>query len=218
MIYSQFGEAFQDSMDCVFSIDKSVLAEEAREAIRNGRAFGDGGAREIAAAVSCGYCRLYGGEPVQFPPEWGLAAANRLQVLIEESSADAENLPAAWDAVMPDEGEDLVAALLFARMDAWAAFEALDAAVEAGGDEALRERVEACQDTLANFDHVLWDRRGLLSTIVETQLLPNWRLSLAAGVPMPWWLDGRLEEEAIAVDLEIAKLRFEVFGPRPKRG
>ena len=171
----------------------------------------------VEAAVACGYCRLYGGDPPEFPfPEWlAMPAANRLQVLIEESSADAENLPAAWDAALPDEAEDLVASLLFARMDAWAAFETLDAAVEAGGDEALRERIEICQDTLANFDRVLWDRLAFVSTLAETQLLVNWRLSLAAPyrVPLPWWLNGTVEEAAVAVDRSIAVLKREIFGP-----
>ena len=166
----------------------------------------------VEAAVVCGYCRLFAGEPshTAFPDRLAIPAAERLRVLIEASIADAQSLPERWDAAAAEEAGDLVADLLEARMDSWAAIETLQAA---GEIPCLSGGLEAIEASLDRFDVVLAERADFLATLAHTQLLANWRLSLADPYrnPFPWWLDGILEATAIDVDHAIVSMERQLF-------
>jgi len=169
----------------------------------------------VEAAVACGYCRLFCGEPprVAFPDRLAGPAAERLRTLIEACTGDAGRLPERWDAASAEQASDLVADLLEARMDSWAALETLRAA---GSIPGLSAAVEAIETSLGRFDTALSERADFLATLAHTQLLANWRLALAAPHrdPFPWWLDGILEATAVDVDRAIRSMERELFGPR----
>lgn len=168
----------------------------------------------VEAAVACGYCRLFAGEPprVAFPDRLAIPAAERLPALIEASIADAHSLPERWEAAAAEEAGDLVADLLEARMDSWAAIETLQAAGDIPGLSGVIELIEA---SLGRFDAVLAERADFLATLAHTQLLANWRLSLAEPHrnPFPWWLDGILEATAVDVDLAIDSMERQLISP-----
>lgn len=178
----------------------------------------------VEAAVACGNCRLYGGvEPqVVFPAWLATVAAHRLAGLLDQATGDARRLDELWDAATGDEAEDLVAGLLHARMDAWAASLQLDDVLEHSADAATRPALEAAIDefdaALEQFDTALDTRQDYLATLAGTQLLRNFRSMLASPHrdPLPWWLDGRLEKRAedvdAAIDSLIAETLFEPAG------
>lgn len=162
----------------------------------------------VEAAVACGNCRLYGGiaSQIVFPDWLATAAARRLASLLAIAADEADQLPELWAACTSDEAEDLVAGLLHARMDAWAASLQLDDVVELVVNDATRPKLEAAMDAfeiaLERLDRSLDKRQDYLSTLVGTCLLPNLRNMLAPEYrdPLPWWLDGRLEAKAAEVD------------------
>jgi len=165
----------------------------------------------VEAAVACGACRLYGGVAPQivFPAWLATAAARRLTELLNHATADAERLPELWDTSTSDEAEDLVAGLIHARMDTWAALLQLDDVAEHLADDASLQTLDAALDDLdfavERFDRALDSRQDYLSTLAGTRLLANLRdmLAPAYGDPLPWWLDGRLEAKAAEIDAAI---------------
>lgn len=168
----------------------------------------------VEAAVACGNCRLYGGVAPQvvFPAWLATTAARRLVVLLRQAAGDATRLPELWDDYTGDEAEDLVAGLLHARMDAWAARLQLEDVLEHCADEADRGRLEAAfgdlESALDAFDRALFTRQDYLALLAGTHLLANLRGMLAANhrEPMPWWLDGRLESRDAEIDAETDRL------------
>jgi hypothetical protein len=176
----------------------------------------------VEAAVACGNCRLYGGVAPQivFPAWLAEAAARRLILLLDQAERDAARLPELWEESTGDEAEDLVAGLVQARMDAWAALVQLEDVLEHCSDTADREALEAAMDefeaALDRFDHALFQRQDYLSTLAGTHLLTNFRGMLAAehSDPLPWWLDGRLEAQVAAIDAETDRLIDEMLFQR----
>lgn len=174
----------------------------------------------VEAAVACGNCRLYGGAAPQvvFPAWLATAAARRLVALLDQATADTERLPELWDESTGEEAEDFLAGLLHARMDAWAAALQLDEVLDHTADDAARPALEAAIDdfdvALERFDRSLDARQDFLSALAGTRLLENFRRMLAPAHrdPLPWWLDGRLEAEAAAIDARtddfIAEILF----------
>ena len=167
----------------------------------------------VEAAVACGNCRLYGGvaPQIMFPDWLATAAARRLATLLVQAADDADRLPELWADCTSDEAEDIVASLLHARMDAWAASLQLDDVAEHVDDDAIRSELEAAMDTfdiaLERLDRAIDMRQDYLSTLAGTRLLSNLRGMLAPEYhdPLPWWLDGRLEAKAAEVDVAIDK-------------
>lgn len=176
----------------------------------------------VEAAVACGNCRLYRGAAPQvvFPTWLATAAARRLVALLDQATADAERLPELWDDATGEEAEDLVAGLLHARMDAWAATLQLDEVLDHTADDVARPALEAAIDdfdaALERFDRALDARRDFLCTLTGTRLLENFRHMLVAAHrdPLPWWLDGRLEAEAAAIDARTDDLIAETLFTR----
>jgi|GEM_PF-3315925 len=169
----------------------------------------------VEAAVTWGNCLLFTGEAPWEPfPDWlAVPAVERLTALLGSAIEQAGRLPADWDMAGSDEAEDLVAGLLEARMDSWAALEAIDTV---GDVPNLVDRIMACEEVLAQFDRALEGRVEFLATLADTQLLANWRMSLAEPYrdPLPWWLDGRLEATAAEVDRFVLAMERDLFGPK----
>jgi hypothetical protein len=168
----------------------------------------------VEAAVACGNCRLFADAAPQivFPAWLATAAAHRLVPLLAEATRDAERLPDLLDDCTGDEAEDLVAGLVHARMDSWAALLQLDDVLEHASDDAERADLEAAigafDEALERFDRALSEREDCLSMLADTRLLANFRTMLAPKYcdPMPWWLDGRLEAAVDAVDAATDRL------------
>ncbi|MCL6502310.1 MAG: hypothetical protein K6T86_06455 [Pirellulales bacterium] len=166
-------------------------------------------------AVALGRCRLFGVDPGELdgtlPPDMALAAACQLACYLSEwTHVDVPTLPQRWeDAADPAEAEEMCLELLEARMEAWAAFVAIDEAYAAtlvAGDAPphpetaarLAHELDGLPARLDAFDHALAEQIPLLATAADTQLLNNWRALLAPPYRelLPWWLDGTLERAA----------------------
>jgi len=177
----------------------------------------------VEAVVACGNCRLYAGISAQsvFPVWLAVVAAKRLVGLLEQAASDAENLPKLWEDCTSDEAEDLVAGLLHARTDAWAATIQLDEVLENSPDETeLEAAIERVDAALDRFDRALFTRQDELSTLASTLLLANFRSMIAPEYsdPLPWWLDGRLETRAEDIEVAIDDLIADtLFGLAPAR-
>ncbi len=178
-------------------------------------------AYELARAL--GYCRLFGVKPGDaldrtLPPPMARAGGVALVERLAGWTADARNLGSRWDETEdPAEAESLCADLLEARMDAWAAWAAIDEAhgdlqEEGGDDPDLVATVDRALDALEAFDATLLAHVDLLATVCDTPLLENWRELLAPAFrdPWPWWLDGRLEA---AARRSVAKFAATLPGP-----
>jgi len=165
----------------------------------------------VEAAVACGNCRLYSGVSPQIVfPDWlATAAAQRLATLLSHAADDADRLSELWADCTSDEAEDIVAGLIHARMDAWAASLQLDDVVEHIADDATRPKLDAAMAAfdvaIERLDRSLDKRQDYLSTLAGTHLLANLRNMLAPEYrdPLPWWLDGRLESKAEEIDVAI---------------
>ena len=170
-------------------------------------------------AVAIGHCRLFGIEPPEdldgtLPAVEAIVAAEQLREFVENWTEDARRLGARWDEEEPEVGEALCAEVLEGRMDAWAAFVAID---EAYYDCKLAREPIATQfdgtldrllDALDQFDDVLQepDNLALLSMLIGTELLKNWKQLLAGRYRevLPWWLDETLEAAERRIEQELA--------------
>lgn len=177
----------------------------------------------VEAVVACGNCRLYGDVAAQaaFPGWLATAAARRLVALLDKAAADAERLPKLWDECTGDEAEALLAGLVHVRMDSWAAglqlSETLEHATDASTRPALEAAIDAFDVALERFDIALDGRQDYLAGLAGTRLLANLRAMLAPRFrdPLPWWLDGRLEAEAAAIDARTDEMLTEILHERP---
>lgn len=140
-----------------------------------------------------------------------LPAARDLNRRVRLWARHAQTLPARVSGVAGLRSEPLlVAALLRARMEAWAAYLAVDAAYSAAlrvGDRSADRLGEAIDDVLEgmdSFDAALQSVESSLARALPRDLLRDWRKALAPphrDVP-PWWLDGTLETLAERVGRE----------------
>src|SRR5439155_15541930 len=134
-----------------------------------------------------------------------LAAAAELTRLLGGWADLADGLGEAWlAAVDPAEADNLCAGLLTVRMNVLAAETAIDEAHEdslvKGGPlaDALGTAIDRVQQARDVFDQKLMGQLDIFSTAAGMPLLDNWRGLLVSPFKedSPWWLDGRLEEEA----------------------
>jgi hypothetical protein len=170
----------------------------------------------VDLAVALGRCRLHG---VALPPEddgvlpleIAQAAAARLIDGLGEAGLIARGLGERFDeATDPIEIEDLCLELLSVRMDAWAAFLAIDEAYAAAlededKDEALPSRLMPLLDAIDRYDEALLDQLDVLSIVARTPALGNWRARLAPefAESLPWFLDRTvIEREAAQIERE----------------
>ncbi|GAB4139757.1 MAG: hypothetical protein Kow0040_28060 [Thermogutta sp.] len=172
-------------------------------------------AAQVATAL--GYCRVFGldageDEGVLPVPE-ALGAANALMREITNLRRAVDTLPEQWDNAPIGEEEAVCVDIVVRRMDVWTASIALnEAALEAmfEGDpmaERLCQSLDALGEAVTSLDSLMKKEENLelLSTLVDTELLRNWRTLLVepyASLP-PYWLDGTLEETAERVRREL---------------
>jgi Type III restriction enzyme, res subunit len=161
------------------------------------------------AAVAWGRSRLFGVALGDWDGVLALplarAAARRLAEGLRRLRERADTLPACWEKADDDiEGREECLALLEGRMEAWAAFVALDevqldALVNSlAGRSELAAECRQAQGELAPADEALLRHKDFLSVAAGTELLANWRRLLVEPyrLSLPWWLDGSLEEVA----------------------
>lgn len=181
-------------------------------------------------ALCLGYCRLLGVDLPDdidgtLPAREAMAAAEELIRHLGVWVEEAQQLPARWDAAPPGVEEAYCSDTLQARTDAWAAYWAISEAYE----DCVEQREEAAKEfdgvidrllaALDRFDDVLQQPEllALLSTVAGTPLLDNWRkmFHIPDSGYLPWWLDGRLEEESRRIEAEVAAFADQWLVPRP---
>ncbi len=205
------------------AFDSSAPAGEGRELLRPATPVGttpavrsaEAAAAAYQVAVALGFCRLFGVDPGDLdgvlPPGMAVAAARQLSSLLDHwTNEDVPTLPQRWeDAAHPAEAEEMCLELLEARMEAWAAYIAIDEAfaemlespdapVDPQFMSALAHELDDLPAAFDEFDDALTEQIPLLATAVDTELLNNWRAFLAEPFRerLPWWLDGTLEKAA----------------------
>ena len=159
----------------------------------------------VEALVACGSCRLYGAvsPQVDFPIWLAVAGARRIASLLEAATEDANNLPATLADLLAEEAEAAVASLVPVRLDSGAAMIQLQDVVDQTASDFGAVELEAAFDlfvaALDRFDRAIFDRQTELGRLAGTRLLTNFRAMLSTDhrEPLPWWLDGRIEDGAI---------------------
>jgi len=161
------------------------------------------------ALVALGECIVMdayeASEPPPFPAaEVALKGASAVIAGVSAATASAEKLEKAWDhATTQSECDELTSGLLRVRMEAWYAMEAIDSLADAATGESRSRLLQSASDideSTRAFDKAILNHLDILSTLVETPWLRKWRQELPSRhEPLPWWLDGTLESEAIRV-------------------
>lgn len=180
-----------------------------------------------ALLVAHGRCIVHDVTPDTLPPlplDVAVTGGKTLALEIEAAAADVPDAAARWDAADGGpEGDAIVAGLLEARMEAWYGAESLEAAERgAAPDESavLASALERLDAAARAFDVGLEAHLDILSAVVGTPLLRNWRAMLPDRHEwLPWWLDGTLEATALRLeqDLESApRHRGRQRGPSPR--
>ncbi|MGQ9506211.1 MAG: hypothetical protein ACUVQG_13790 [Thermogutta sp.] len=168
-------------------------------------------AKEAAArlAAALGFCRLFGLDPGEddgtLPAPEALGAAEAVFQWVADVKEMVEELPRRWDEALDSiEADGLCADVLEGRMRIWAAEVALsEAALEAMNcadplTDALNFKLDELASAVDELDRAIRveEIMFLLSTLVGTALLENWRSMLVEpySIVLPYWLDGTLEE------------------------
>lgn len=170
-------------------------------------------------ALLLGRCRLFGvtldgdlnrGLPADVAAQ---ATAGMIQV-VQDVIVETQHMPQRWDVSQTQlEFDTLVGDLLHVRMDAWSVLVAVyeaertETKLPAVQSQELNRKVSSLVDAIEAFDHTLNRYIELLSIVVDTRLLDNWRALLCEeySLALPWWLDGTLERIA-AMPLERSDL------------
>jgi hypothetical protein len=169
-----------------------------------------------------GYCRLYG---IAVPQDLqrrltmhlllflAVPASVELLRILKHTATCAEELPAKFDKAEPFEDISHCTSILHLLMETWATAISFEESfrfyVERTGDidSKLGHQYDKILDAFRSLDSTLQDEEklGLLSVATELPLLENWRLMLAEPFRevLPWWLDGRLEAAARAIETEM---------------
>jgi hypothetical protein len=181
-------------------------------------------------ALALGRCRLLNAEPAcaklsassdfTLAPPVALAAARELSGRLERWGQRAEGLLDQLDGATPVRAADLCLGLLEARIEAWAAYVAIDEAYSAaveraggldpdsdGSPAGFSGEIDALLDRMQAFDDALQEAEPLLATAAAapgSRLLENWNALLAAPYRQspPWWLEVALPHAALDVAAE----------------
>jgi hypothetical protein len=163
-------------------------------------------------AVVLGNCRLrgldLGDRDGSLPAPVALAAGRWLVDLLGHWSQDARRLEERLQEATDTEANDACFDLLEARMEAWAAFVAIDEAYQTSlaGWQARQaefgELIDMLLDGIEELDRRMQGQTDLLSLVAPYPLLDNWKRSLGPTYAevLPWWLDGTLEAAARVLD------------------
>jgi hypothetical protein len=164
-------------------------------------------------AVVLGNCRLrdldLGEEDGSLLVPTALAAGRRLGALLPSWSDEAWRLEERLDKVdCAVEADDLCFDLLEARMEAWAAFIAIDETYQAyllaraPQQREFGHLIDQLLDRIEELDRKMQGQLDLLSLVAHYPLLDNWKRSLGPTYSqiLPWRLDGRLQEAAARLE------------------
>lgn len=171
-------------------------------------------------AVALGWCRLTGVEPTgelnqTLPTNIAWVAACELCKRSVHWIDQVLSMGLRWDAAeTPDEKHHILATLLQSRMDAWAALIAIEEAClvaithASPHAQSLLDAEELAAARIEQFDDLLYQERSLLSAILDTNLIRNWRSAMnnLYRDNLPWWLDGTLERQATSAQHEAMRL------------
>jgi hypothetical protein len=160
-------------------------------------------------AVVLGHCRLEAVELDELdgslPEPIALAACRHFVRIVPAWCEDARRLD---KCLLPGQDQmeenEQCFELLEARMQAWAVYVAIDEAYQVSVEDRsprpvlFGQSLDEVLDRVQEFDLELQTRIDLLARIARYHFLENCRRALAPEYsdPLPWWLDGRLEEEA----------------------
>ena len=186
-------------------------------------------AKSVVSAL--GYCRLFA---IDLPEEIGtklrsplpaellVPAIEETLLMLATATDDARSLPMRFDNAVPPNDQPLCISLLQSLMELWAIFIVVDDEYQLhlNAQQNLAFPFHAWMrrllDAFAALDDVTQQEEQvfLLSVATELPLLENWRTTLAEPYrdPLPWWLDGTLEEAAAQVEYEV--LNVDPFGQR----
>lgn len=183
-------------------------------------------AASYAIAAAIGRCRLFGIEDAPsteftLSPIAAIDAAHALSRRIERWVDAADALPEWADAVSEPLADDLRYGLIESRMEAWAAYVAIDEAYSAAIDsdaaadnaaidsaaidsaatdnagtaDDLSAAINTLLDGLAAFNESLEQIEPLLASALHSQMTANWLAALAKPYREcpPWWLTAGLQ-------------------------
>lgn len=176
-------------------------------------------------ALFLGRCRLFGavldGDMNRIlPVDVAILATDRMSIVVRNAIVEAQQLPPRWDVAQTQlEFDTLVCDLLHVRMDSWAVLVAVSESERAetklpkAQSQELNRSISSFVDTIKAFDVTLNHDADLLSIVVDTRLLDNWRTLLCEEYTqaLPWWLDGTLERIA---DAPLERLDLSELGAR----
>jgi hypothetical protein len=161
-------------------------------------------------ATALGRCRLHGVDLAcddgVLPLEVARAAMEQWVAALDDLVRIASELSARFDRAADSlEIEDLCLNLLGDRLDAWAAFLAIDEAYETAQEETdagFSTPLLPLFEAIERYDEALLGQLDILAIVADIPMLENWRAQLAPQFRdfLPWFLDGRIEQTAAALD------------------
>lgn len=139
-----------------------------------------------------------------------LTGAEALNAEVVATTATLPTLAERWRRTTnQSECDALAGGTLELRMDAWYAVEALDFAADSAAGEGRNHVLQAAvalDRAVQQYDALLEEHLDILATLVATPLLTGWRAALPARHdPLPWWLDGTLEAQALKTAAEAER-------------
>jgi hypothetical protein len=189
--------------------------------VQGGESYGertssDTSAAAYRSAIALGRCRLLGSSRAELAelalaPAVGMSAARELALRVKQWSQQAKSLPFDMRGATAPRASDLCMGILEARLEAWAAYLAIDESYSAAVDradastDAFSQAVDAVLDGLAAFDDAIQFAEPLVTTAAAapgSRLLDNWKKLLAAPYRQspPWWLDCVASHAALGED------------------
>jgi len=168
----------------------------------------------LAAATARGWCEL---TSTKLPEAWtgelplaaARAASERLILRMERWIKDVDLIEENWgnavDELQQAEADKIVLAPFSQMMDAWAAYLAIDDALQCALEDnepdwrslsgAVSTLVESRERYESALENAVNSFRGPLSLVVDTGYLQTCRdmLSEPYSLSLPWWLDGTVE-------------------------
>jgi hypothetical protein len=185
----------------------------------------------LTVISTLGFCRLYGISlpsdlktrlPTPLPVELLVPGIIEALRILEAATEDSRAIPDRFDNSESLEDRSHCTSLLHLLMELWAIFIVVDEEYQYG----LRDQqsfsspfstwMRRLLDAYSALDGELQrdEQLRLLSVATELPLLENWRKMLAEPYrdPLPWWLDGTLEEAAARIEERV--VNTDLFGKR----
>jgi hypothetical protein len=209
-----------DAMACIPELARA-MEEYPWAWVQAGETLGERTAADTSAAayrsaIALGRCRLLGSARVDLAeltlaPAVGISAAQELELRLRRWARRAKSLPSEMRGATAPRASDLCMGILEARLEAWAAYLAIDESYSAALDradastDAFSQAIDAALDGLAAFDDAIQFAEPLVASVATapgSRLLDNWKKLLAAPYRQspPWWLDCTPQAAAFGED------------------